>query len=97
VEARVTIWDDYIREIEQDLAERRRSLEPLKSGQMRLGERRTGTDPWVDTTKREISRREKRLPSMKLFWSDCALNVKLRANIKDKGFRPPSADFQERW
>ncbi len=24
---------------------------------------------------------------MKLFWSDCALNVKLRANIKDKGFR----------
>jgi hypothetical protein len=37
------------------------------------------------------------LPSMKLFWSDCALNVKLRANIKDKGFRPPSADFQGRW
>jgi hypothetical protein len=55
----VTIWDDYVREIEQDLAERRRSLEPLKSGQMRLGERRIGTDPWVDTTKREISRREK--------------------------------------
>jgi hypothetical protein len=53
----VAIGDDYIREIEQDLAERRRSLEPLKSGQMRLGERRIGTDPWVDTTKREINRR----------------------------------------
>jgi hypothetical protein len=51
----VTIWDDYIREIEQDLAERRKSLEPLKSGQMRLGERRIGIDPWVDTTEREIS------------------------------------------
>jgi hypothetical protein len=51
----VTTWDEYIREMEQDLAERRTSLEPLKSGQMRLG--------------------------LKLFWSDCVLNVKLRANI----------------
>jgi len=69
----VTIWDDYIREIEQDLAERRRSLEPLKSGQMRLGERRIGTDPWVDTTKREISRREKTIAVYE------ALLVRLRA------------------
>ena len=76
----MTTWDEYIREMEQDLAERRKSLEPLKSGQMRLGER-IGADPWIDITQREIDRREKRLPSMKLFWSDCVLNVKLRANI----------------
>ncbi len=54
----MTTWDEYIREMEQDLAERRKSLEPLKSGQMRLGER-IGADPWIDITQREIDRREK--------------------------------------
>jgi hypothetical protein len=72
VEARVTIWDEYIREMEEDLAERQKSLEPLKSGGMRLGER-TGTGQWVDITQREIDRREKTIAVYE------ALLVRLRA------------------
>ena len=88
-EARVTTWDEYIREMEQDLAERRKSLEPLKSGQMRLGER-IGADPWIDITQREIDRREKTIAVYE------ALLVRLRAEreasrkhrLKDRAPRP---------
>jgi hypothetical protein len=76
----VTTWDEYIREMEQDLAERRKSLEPLKSGQMRLGERLALIRGLILPNGKSTGAR-KRLPSMKLFWSDCVLNVKLRANI----------------
>jgi hypothetical protein len=86
---RVTTWDEYIREMEQDLAERRKSLEPLKSGQMRLGER-IGADPWIDITQREIDRREKTIAVYE------ALLVRLRAereasrkhSLKDRAPRP---------
>jgi hypothetical protein len=89
-EARVTAWDEYIREMEQDLAERRKSLKPLKSGQMRLGER-IGADPWIDITQREIDRREKTIAVYE------ALLVRLRAEreasrkhrLKDRAPRPP--------
>ena len=85
----MTTWDEYIREMEQDLAERRKSLEPLKSGQMRLGER-IGADPWIDITQREIDRREKTIAVHE------ALLVRLRAEreasrkhgLKDRAPRP---------
>jgi len=47
----ISVWDDFIHRLEQDLAECRRDLELLESGQMQYRERR-GDDPWVDTTQR---------------------------------------------
>ena len=49
----MSVWDDFIHRLEQDLAECRRDLELLESGQMQHRERR-GDDPWVDTTQGEI-------------------------------------------
>ena len=49
----MSVWDDFIHRLEQDLAECRRDLELLESGQMQHRERR-GDDPWIDTTQREI-------------------------------------------
>ena len=49
----MSVWDDFIHRLEQDLAECRRDLELLESGQMQHRERK-GDDPWVDTTQREI-------------------------------------------
>ncbi|MGD0186968.1 MAG: hypothetical protein ABSC25_17180 [Roseiarcus sp.] len=45
---------DYLRDIqEQRLPELRAQLDPLVSGEMRLGERK-GNGPWTDTTQRQI-------------------------------------------
>ena len=49
----MSVWDDLIHRLEQDLAEFRRDLELLESGQMQHRERRNG-GAWVDTTQREI-------------------------------------------
>ena len=49
----MSVWDDFIHRLEQDLAECRRDLELLELGQMQHRERK-GDDPWVDTTQREI-------------------------------------------
>ena len=49
----MSVWDDFIHRLEQDLAECRRDLELLESGQMHHRERRGG-GPWIDTTQREI-------------------------------------------
>ena len=49
----MSVWDDFIHRLEQDLAECRRDLELLESGQMQHRERRDG-GAWVDTTQREI-------------------------------------------
>src|SRR6516225_1059087 len=56
----MSVWDDFIHRLEQDLAECRRDLELLESGQMQHRERK-GDDPWVDTTQREIDWHRKRL------------------------------------
>jgi hypothetical protein len=45
----MSVWDDFIHRLEQDLAECRRDLELLESGQMQHRERRDG-GAWVDTT-----------------------------------------------
>ncbi len=71
----MTIWDDYIHQVERDLAERQRSLEPLKSGGMRISER-TSADQWVDITQREIDRREKTITTYQ------NLLVRLRAECE---------------
>ena len=49
----MSVWDDFIHRLEQDLAECRRDLELLESGQMQHRERRDG-GAWVDTTQQEI-------------------------------------------
>jgi len=49
----ISVWDDFIHRLEQDLAECRRDLELLESGQMQHRERRDG-GAWVDTTQGEI-------------------------------------------
>jgi hypothetical protein len=49
----MSVWDDFIHRLEQDLAECRRDLELLESGQMQHRERRDG-GAWVDTTRGEI-------------------------------------------
>src|SRR5215469_1471849 len=49
----MSVWDDLIHRLEQDLAQCRRDLELLESGQMQHRERRDG-GAWVDTTQQEI-------------------------------------------
>ena len=49
----MSVWHDLIRRLEQHLAECRKDLELLESGQMQHRERRDG-GAWVDTTQREI-------------------------------------------
>jgi len=46
--------DEYRKRIEDDLAELRRYLAPLESGEMHLGERRPG-EPWKDVTTERIA------------------------------------------
>ena len=48
----MSVWHDFIRRLEQDLAECRGDLELLESGRMQNRERRDG-GAWVDTTQRE--------------------------------------------
>jgi hypothetical protein len=50
----MTLWEEYARGIERDLAEIRKSLAPLELGEMRLGER-SGTGPWRDVTRDMIA------------------------------------------
>jgi hypothetical protein len=45
--------EEYARRIEADIAEFKRDLAPLESGELRLSERKAN-GPWVDTTQREI-------------------------------------------
>jgi hypothetical protein len=54
----MSVWDDFIHRLEQDLAECRRDLELLESGQMQHREHRDG-GAWVDTTQREIDWQKK--------------------------------------
>src|SRR5262249_11329948 len=49
----MSVWHDFIRRLEQDLAECRSDLELLESGRMQNRERRDG-GAWVDTTQREL-------------------------------------------
>jgi hypothetical protein len=50
---RMSVWDDFIRRLEQDLAECRSDVELLESGRVRHRERRDG-GAWVDTNQREL-------------------------------------------
>src|SRR5262249_28387522 len=50
---RMSVWHDFIRRLEQDLAECRSDVELLESGRMQHRERRDG-GTWVDTTQREL-------------------------------------------
>src|SRR5262249_14423386 len=56
----MSVWHDFIRRLEQDLAECRSDLELLESGRMQNRERRDG-GAWVDTTQRELDCIRKRL------------------------------------
>jgi hypothetical protein len=45
----MSVWHDFVRRLEQDLAESRSDLELLESGRMQNRERRDG-GAWIDTT-----------------------------------------------
>ena len=49
----LSFWDDYRKRIEADIAEARKSLAPLESGEQRLGERKID-EIWRDTTEEWI-------------------------------------------
>ena len=49
----MSVWDDFIHRLEQDMTECRRDLELLESGQLQHRERRA-EGAWVDTTQQEI-------------------------------------------
>jgi hypothetical protein len=51
-------WDDYRKRIEGDLADVRRDLAPLESGEMTLSSR-TGNGPWRDTTPEMIAQHKR--------------------------------------
>jgi hypothetical protein len=48
-----SFWDDYRKRIEADLAQVRKDLAHLESGEMRLGERKVD-GPWRDITEQWI-------------------------------------------
>jgi len=50
----LSFWDDYKKRNESDLAEARRDLTTLESGEMHLGERKSD-GPWRDTTQEWIA------------------------------------------
>ena len=51
----MVIMGDYMRRIEErDLAELRRQLQPLESGEMHLAERKCGATEWTDITQQQI-------------------------------------------
>ena len=49
-----SFWDDYQKRFEAELAQARKELAPLISGEKRLGERR-GDEPWRDITEEWIA------------------------------------------
>ena len=49
----LSFWDDYRKRIEADIAEARKELAPLESGERRLGERKSD-GMWRDTTEEWI-------------------------------------------
>src|SRR6516165_11870316 len=81
----MSVWDDFIHRLEQDLAECRRDLELLESGQMQHRERRDG-DAWVDTTQRELDWHKKTIGMYE------GLVRKLRAEHGGGDLWRPSAD-----
>ena len=54
----MSVWDDFIRRLEQEVAECRSDLKLLESGRMQNRERRDA-GAWVDTTQRELDRHKK--------------------------------------
>jgi hypothetical protein len=47
------VWEDYAARLEKDIADFKRDLKSLESGELRHAER-IGGGQWVDTTQREI-------------------------------------------
>ena len=70
----MSVWDDFIRRLEQDLAECRSDLELLESGRMQNRERRDG-GAWVDTTQRELDWHRKRLACTRVSYVNFARNT----------------------
>src|SRR5215468_10857725 len=83
----MSVWDDFIHRLEQDLAECRRDLELLESGQMQHRERR-GDDPWVDTTQREIDWHRKRLACTRVSYANLARNTEDSQMASELAFGP---------
>src|SRR6516165_10316015 len=80
----MSVWDDFIHRLEQDLAECRRDLELLESGQMQYRERK-GDDPWVDTTQRDT---RKRLACTGVSYANFARNTENSQRASELAFGP---------
>ncbi len=83
----MSVWHDFIHRLEQDLAECRRDLELLESGQMQHRERR-GDDLWVDTTQREIDWHKKRLACTRVSYANFAWNTENGQMAGELAFGP---------
>ena len=51
----MTIWHDFVRRLEEDIAKSKDFLEPPETGRMHLGHRPAGGE-WRDTTQEYIER-----------------------------------------
>ena len=70
----MSVWDDFIHRLEQNLAECRRELELLESGQMQHRERR-GDDPWIAQLNGKSIGIKKRLACMMVSYANFARNM----------------------
>ena len=71
----MSVWDDLIHRLEQDLAECRRDLELLESGQIQHRERRDGAR---GSTQREIDWHQKTIGMYEASYANFARNTEDR-------------------
>src|SRR5262245_33680537 len=80
----MSVWDDFIHRLEQDLAECRRDLELLESGQMQHRERTRGS---TQLNGKSIGTR-KRLACTRVSYANCARNTEDSQMASELAFGP---------
>ncbi len=53
-EGELNILDDYIKSLEERIADEKKFLKPLEDGTMHLGTRPAGSSEWIDITQQHI-------------------------------------------
>ena len=83
----ISVWDDFIHRLEQDLAECRRDLELLESGQMQHRERRGMTRGSTQLNGKLIGTR-KRLACTGVSYANFARNTENSQMASERAFGP---------
>src|SRR5262245_61247767 len=83
----MSVWDDFIHRLEQDLAECRRDLELLESGQMQHRERRGMTRGSTQLNGKSIGTR-KRLACTRVSYANFAWNTENSQMAGERAFGP---------